>query len=90
MPDPRLVIHGLEATPDGGVVLTYGRVPQDIRKNGLMWQHSVQIPAGSDYDEELEAVSDALQALLEDVLEDEETAEAIDLDEEEEEEVEDD
>lgn len=67
------------ALGDEGVELTYVRVPQDIRKNGLAWTHSVQIPRGSDYDDELEELADALNALLTDVLEDEPTAEPIEL-----------
>lgn len=49
-----------------------------------MWQHTVQIPVGSDYDDEIEAVTEALRALLEDVLDDETRAEPIELQEEEE------
>lgn len=62
-----------------GVELIYAILPRDVRKNGLMWQHSVLVPRGSDYDLEIEAVEEALSALLEDVLEDEATAESVDL-----------
>jgi hypothetical protein len=60
-----------------GVEIGYIRVPQDVRKNGLQWQHSVLIPFRSDYDDELETFAEALQALLEDALDDEATAEPI-------------
>ncbi len=81
----QLHIHAVETTEDGGLAITYGRLRRDVRKNGLMWQHTVVVPAGSDYDDELEAVGEALQSLLEDVLEDQKTAEEIDLTEPEEE-----
>lgn len=85
-----LVINGVEVTPEGGLVIAYGRFPRDVRKNGLMWTHQVMVPPGSDYDDEIEAVTEALQALLVDVLEDEETAEPVEPQEPEEEEEEDD
>lgn len=69
-------ISGVEIVPEG-VSISYMRVPRDVRKNGLLWQHNVVVPTGSDYDDEIETFMDALQALLVDVLEDEETAEPI-------------
>jgi hypothetical protein len=74
------------ALVEGGVEISYGRLPQDVRKNGLAWQHSVLIPKGSDYDDEIETFEEALLALLEDALDDEDTAEPIEpeLDDEEE------
>lgn len=84
--EQELVINAVEAGPDGGLVIHYGRLPRDVRKNGLMWQHTVQVPADSDYDDELEAVQEAVKALLEDVLDDENRAEPIEMDQEEEEE----
>jgi hypothetical protein len=68
----------------------YMTIPTDIRKNGLMWQHHVFVPIGSDYDEELDAAYIALSDLLDDVLDDEERAEPVDLAESEEEEENDD
>lgn len=61
-----------------GLGITYTRVPRDIRKNGLIWQHQVGVPHGSDYDDEIEALMEAAQALLDDVLDDEDRAEPID------------
>lgn len=81
-----LVINGVESTPEGGLVITYGRFPRDVKKNGLMWSHQVHVPADSDYDDEIEAVTDALHALLIDVLEDEELAEPMEITHEEQEE----
>jgi hypothetical protein len=84
-----LQITGVELLPDG-VQIAYVRVPKDVRKNGLVWQHQVFVPFSSDYDEEMTEVTDALLALLKDVLDDEDRAEPIDLTEEEDEEEDDD
>lgn len=62
-----------------GIEIGYVRLPKDVRKNGLAWQHSVLVPRSSDYDDEISAVEDAVLALLEDALDDEERAEPIDL-----------
>lgn len=88
-PEQQLLITGLEPLPEGGVVISYGRFPEDVRKNGLMWQHSVNVPAGTDYDDELTTLMDALRTLLLDVLDDETRAEPVDIEEEEEDEDED-
>lgn len=62
-----------------GIGIGYIRVPKDVRKNGLAWQHQVVVPRGSDYDDEIEALVEAAQALLADVLDDEGRAEPIDM-----------
>ena len=85
MDDEDLQITGIALTQAGGIEVGYVRLPQDVRKNGLVWQHTVQIPRGSDYDEELDDLMDALVVLLTDVLEDEATAEPIDMPDEEDE-----
>lgn len=71
-------ITGIEIGSDG-VAIGYIRVPTDIRKNGLAWQHHVTVPAGTDYDDEIEALVEAAQALLADVLDDEDRAEPIEM-----------
>lgn len=70
---------------DNGIELAYMQLA-DIRQNGLQWQHRVFVPDGSDYDDEIETITDALQALLVDVLEDEKSAPAVLLVEDEEDE----
>lgn len=71
---PELI--GITFAPEG-VQLTYSRLPDDLKKNGLVWQHNVFVPNRSDYDDELQVLVDATNALLLDVLDDEETAEHI-------------
>ena len=89
-PEP-VQITGVTLGEDG-IEIGYVRVPDDIRKNGLAWQHRVLVPFGSDYDDEIEEFFEALHALLMDALDDEGRAEPIDLTEaeEEDEEVDDD
>ena len=82
-------ITGVTLTPDG-IEIGYLRFPQDVRKNGLVWQHTVLAPFASDYEDEIEEFFDALHALLADVLDDEDRAEPIDPDEDEEEETDED
>jgi hypothetical protein len=86
-----LQITGVALLEDGGLEIGYLRLPQDVRKNGLVWQHAVRVPVGTDYDDEIEAFQQALVDLLEDVLDDEDRAEPIELkDEDDEDEEEDD
>lgn len=60
-----------------GIEIAYVRLPQDLRKNGLMWQHTVLVPRGSDYDDEIETFEAALRDLLVDALDDENRAEPV-------------
>jgi hypothetical protein len=84
-----LQITGVALAPEG-IEIGYVRVPRDVRKNGLVWSHAVMVPRGSDYDDEIEALEEALMGLLVDALDDEDTAEAVDLTEDEDEDEEDD
>lgn len=88
MDDVTLQITGVELSQEG-ISIGYVRLPADVRKNGLVWQHSVLVPRSSDYDDEIEEVETALLALLTDALDDEDRAEPVDLDEPEEEDEED-
>lgn len=86
-PAPLLASVDLDAD---GLSLAYMEFPQDVRKNGLTWQHRVFVPRGSDYDDEIDAAVEALQALLTDVLDDIDRAEPVELAEDEDEEAEED
>lgn len=82
---PDIRITGLELHPEG-IEIGYVRFPQDVRKNGLVWQHRVFVPSGSDYEDEIETFVDAMRALLLDALDDEDRAEPVDPDDEDEDE----
>ncbi len=70
----RLVL-GLEMG-ENEVKVTYG----EMFANGLALQHEVHVPRDSDYEDELAAVQEALDALLTDVLQDAGNMTPIDLD----------
>lgn len=63
------VILGLELGGDS-VTFTYITIPADIRETGLAQQHTIQIPLGGDYEDEVDALMEAAEALLEDALDD--------------------
>lgn len=60
------VEFGVEA-----VIVTYFTNPDDLRRTGLQQSHRLIIPVGDhEYDDEVAAALDAVQALLNDALED--------------------
>lgn len=69
-----------------GIDVAYVRLDKDVRENGLLWRHSVLVPRDSDYDDEIEAVEEALLALLTDALDDEDRVPPLDVEESDEEE----
>lgn len=81
-PESDVELFAVEFSPEG-VRVSYVR-RQDVRENGLVWQHQVAIPRGSDYDDEIEAAEEAVMALLLDALDDEDRVPAAPLLEEEE------
>ena len=54
-----------------GVLITYSTIPDDMRVTGLSFKHTLLIPLGDgEYDEEYDHAYQAIQALLNDALED--------------------
>lgn len=66
----RVMLRTVSFEDTGAVVLEYCIPAQDARENGVVLNHILQVPYGQDYDEEIDAVHDALLALVSDVLED--------------------
>lgn len=65
------VVGGIELDlQSGGCTITYVTPKLDAKANGLLLNHSIAIPYSDDYVDEIDAVVDAIQALLDDVLED--------------------
>lgn len=58
------------AVDDDAITITYLSLPEDLRENGLAATHQIAVPMGEDYRDEIDALLDAAQALLEDALED--------------------
>lgn len=65
-----IFVRGLSFDPDGSITLEYADAEKDVREKGIILNHTLFIPSGQDYDDELQAVVDAVGALLADVLED--------------------
>lgn len=66
----RHVIRNVDFQPSGGVVINYIDLDNDVKTNHLMVSHALSIPAMPEYDEGLEAVEEAVRALLVDAIED--------------------
>jgi hypothetical protein len=55
--------------PNGAIGIEYVNTA-DCKENGMQKDNTLFIPAGKDYDDEIEAIRDAVSAALEDALED--------------------
>jgi hypothetical protein len=66
----QILLRTITFQPDDSVVLEYCIPAQDARENGVILNHTMAIPYGKDYDSEIDAVHDAVIALIDDVLED--------------------
>lgn len=69
-PARHVLLRTITFQPDESVVLEYCIPSQDARENGVILNHTMAIPYGKDYDDEINAVHDAVFALIDDVLED--------------------
>lgn len=65
-----LVIAQITFEPDGSMHVSYHRPEQDSHDNGVITTHTMYVPMGEDYDEELLTVLGAARLLLLDVLDD--------------------
>lgn len=70
MTDPSdSLIRGINFEADGSVIIEYCH-QSDLKSNGVVLNHLLAIPVGDQYDDEIFAVHQAIQALLADVIED--------------------
>lgn len=66
---PDFDVRSLTFQTDGSIAIEYvGKT--DFKANGLSQQHVLLIPSGSDYEDELGAVTEAVLELLADALDD--------------------
>lgn len=79
MNPPRRIIRSIQWSDDG-VAIEYMSPAEDLKANGVTLNHVLVVPAGDDYDDELEALTESAHFLLEDVLEDVPRLEAISFD----------
>jgi hypothetical protein len=66
----RPIVRSIVFDDDGAAVIEYCVPAQDVRDNGVVLNHLLSVPREDQYDDEIDAVTDAVQALLADVLED--------------------
>lgn len=72
MPERR--VQNVQVDEDGIQVVFY-TPEQDAKAPGIVQLHTLMIPKGADYDDEITAAIDALQYLINDVLDDWDTLE---------------
>ncbi len=66
----RVVIQTVAFEPDGGVQIAYYTPRTDVTTVGVINAHTLVVPAGYDYDDEIQAVLDAVEHLVLDVMDD--------------------
>lgn len=69
LPGARWVITSVDLSA-AGLGIAYFAPGEGLKANGVVLAHSISIPHGDEYDEEIDAVIAAVTALLDDVLED--------------------
>lgn len=65
-----VVVQTVQLQPDGGLQVSYYLPETDLKANGVLHMHTVIIPFGDQYDDEIETFRDALVQVLLDVLDD--------------------
>ena len=66
---PDFDIRSITFQSDGSIAIEYIGLT-DFKANGLQLQHVALVPAGEDYDDEIEAVHEAALELVRDVVDD--------------------
>lgn len=66
----RIVLAGMAFQSDGSIVMEYCIPGLDALRNGIVLNHTLLVPTGADYDDEIDDVRRAVIALVDDVLED--------------------
>lgn len=72
---PTIVIQNISFDSDGDLHISYFRPQTDTKVAGLAHLHTLLVPTGFDYDDEIHAVIDAIDYLVRDVLDDWDTLE---------------
>lgn len=67
---PKHEIQSVAFGEDGSVQVTYLTPETDAKKPGLVRAHTLVVPLGADYDDEIEAIADAARYLIDDVNDD--------------------
>lgn len=64
------LIQSVAVSPDGGLQIGYYAPGTDVKANGVILLSTLVVPPDDEYDDEIEAVLDAIKHLVADVLED--------------------
>lgn len=64
------LIQNVVIGPDGGLQIGYYTPSTDVKASGVVLLSTLIIPVDDEYDDEIEAVLDAVKHLVADVLED--------------------
>jgi hypothetical protein len=75
---PRRLIRGLMFEADGSVSIDFMDPPKDAKANGVMFNHSIYVPAESDYIDTVDRLRELTMQLVGEVLADAPDMEAID------------
>lgn len=66
----KFLIHNIEFRGEGEATVAFSSSDGDVKVNGLIRVVTLQIPAGDEYDQGIEAVHEAAVELVKDVLDD--------------------
>jgi hypothetical protein len=64
------LVQSVAVMPDGGLQIGYYTPERDVKEHGVVGLHTLIVPAGFEYDDEIDAVINAVTYLINDVLQD--------------------
>ncbi len=64
------VVQSVAFEADGGLQVSFYDPDTDVTTSGLVQMHTLLVPHGNEYDDELTAVAEAIQYLISDVMQD--------------------
>jgi hypothetical protein len=74
---PRRLIRGVMFEADGSVSIDFMDPPRDAKANGVMFNHSLYLPAESDYTDSVDRLREIVMQLVGEVMTDAPDMEAI-------------
>jgi hypothetical protein len=66
----KILIRNLAVEPDGALQIDWYDPATDVKANGAIQIHTLVVPAGQDYDQEISDVMDTIKYCVLDVLDD--------------------
>ncbi len=68
--NPSLQVQNVAFETDGTAHIAYFDLDEDVKSNGLIHSHTLIVPAGADYDDEIRTLMEAVHALIADAADD--------------------